>query len=294
MFNTLARESPTFIDVDGQTEETVILGTSSVVEVPAAETTVSFEAYNTHTSVPPTVITFEMSVQRAGANSGQFTFLVNGEPVTAHSSFETAWIYSGTTVELSFPARKTAFVFTGQATAEVTISSEHTHLTVNGVETFVNLPGLTTTIGVSEATNVIVDLPAVTTSLELSAETYAFTAVTDVQTVSGGNYYCGPFTEQTISGGASGSPCVMGTTFTVTLPASAGNLYLHADGITTAFSLSGITTIFVPEQTITIIKNGSTVTSIVPAVVSSYVTIISDITIPSSEEPPLSEVLSRK
>ena len=294
MFNTLARSSTTFIDVDGQTKETVILGTSSVMEVPAAETTVSFEAYNTHTSVTPTVITFEMSVQRAGANSGQFTFLVNGEPGTAHTSFETAWIYSGTTVELSFPARRTAFVFTGQATAEVTISSEHTHLTVNGVETFVNLPGLTTTIGVSEATNVIVDLPGVTTSLELSAETYAFTAVTDVQTVSGGNYYCGTFTEQTLVSGKSGSPCVMGTTFTVTLPASAGDLYLHADGITTAFSLPGITTTFVPEQTITIIRYGSTVISIVPAVVSIFTTTISDTNIFASEEPPLSEVLNRK
>ena len=243
------------------------------MEVAAAETTVSFEAYNTHTSITPTVITFEMSVQRAGAHSGQFTFLVNGESITAHTSFETTWVYPGTTVELTFPARRTAFVFTGEATAEVTLSPEHTHLTIDGVETFVNLPGLTTTIGVSEATNVIVDLPAVTTSLELSAETYAFTAVTDTQSAGGkGTYYCGTFTEQTVSGGAAGSPCVMGTTFTVTLPASADNLYLHADGITTAISLSGITTTFIPEQTVTIVKDGSTETSVIPAVVNSYVT----------------------
>ena len=170
-----------------------------------------------------------MSVQRAGAHSGQFTFLVNGESVTAHSSFETAWVYPGTTVALSFPARQAAFAFTGEATAEVTISPEHTHLTIDGVETFVNLPGLTTTIGVSEATNVIVDLPAVTASLELSAETCAFTAVTDVQTESGKSYYCGTFTGQTLTSGADGSPCVMGTTFTIILPASAGDLYLHAD-----------------------------------------------------------------
>ena len=191
-----------------------------------------------------------MSVQRAGAHSGQFTFLVNGESVTAHSSFETAWIYSGTTVELSFPARKTAFVFTGQATAEVIISPEHAHVNVDGVETYVNLPGLTTTIRVSEATNVIVDPPAVTTSLEPSAETYAFTAVTDVQTVSGKSYYCGTFMEQTLIGGASGSPCVMGTTFTIILPTLAGDSYLHADGITTTIALPGITTTFFSEQTI--------------------------------------------
>ena len=88
-------------------------------------------------------------------------------------------------------------MFTGEATAEVTLSPEHTHLTIDGVETFVNLPGLTTTIGVSEATNVIVDLPAVTTSLELSAENYAFTPVTDTQSAGGkGTYYCGTFTKQ--------------------------------------------------------------------------------------------------
>ena len=147
-------------------------------------------------------------MQRAGAHSGQFTFLVNGESVTAHSSFETTWVYPGTTVQLSFPARQTAFTFTGEATAEVIISPEHIHVNVDGVETYVNLPGLTTTIGVSEATNVIVDLPAVTTSLEPSAETYAFTADTDVQTVSNKNYYCGIFMEQTLIGGASGNPCV--------------------------------------------------------------------------------------
>ena len=62
----------------------------------------------------------------------------------------------------------------------------------------------------------------------------------------------GPLRNKTVSGGAAGSPCVMGTTFTVILPASADNLYLHADGITTAISLSGITTTFIPEQTVTL------------------------------------------
>ena len=266
----------TYVVVDGQTKETVVSGTPSVVDIPATETIVSFQAYNTHTSIIPTVITFEMSVQRAGANTGRFTFLVNGAPVTAHSSFETTWVYPGTTVELSFPARSTAFVFTGEVTTEVIIPSQHTHVTVNGVETAVNLPGLTTTIGVSEATNVIVNLPAITSSLVLSAETYAFTAITDTQNESNGAKYCGTFTDQSVNGGGAGKPCVMGTTFTVTLPASADNFYLHADGITTTIALQGITTTFVPEQTITIVKDGSTETSVIPAVVSDCVTTISD------------------
>ena len=75
-----------------------------------------------------------------------------------------------------------------------------------------------------------------TIALELSAETYAFTAVTDVQTVSGKSYYCGTFMEQTLIDGASGSPCVMGTTFTITLPASADDLYPQANSIGTDIS----------------------------------------------------------
>ena len=240
----------------------LVSGTPFVVEFTAAETTVSFEAYNTHTSVSAAVFSVELSAQKIQTgHTGQFTFLVNGEPVTAYSSFETTWVYSGTTVELSFPARQTAFVFTGAVSSDITIPSEHTHFTVNGIETAIDLPGLTTTIGVSEATNVIVSLPAVTTSLELSAETYVFSAITDsVVTDNGGTKYCGTFTDQTLDSGKNGNPCVVGTTFTVTLPASADNLYLHADGITTTIALQGITTTFIPEQTITILKDGSTET----------------------------------
>ena len=102
----------------------------------------------------------------------------------------------------------------------------------------------------SEASNITADLPAVTTSLELSTETQAFTAITDTQSKNGaGTYYCGTFTEQTVTGGGNGKPCVMGIICTITLPASAGNLYLHADRITTTISLPGITTTFFPEQT---------------------------------------------
>ena len=69
----------------------------------------------------------------------------------------------------------------------------------------------------------------------------------------------------------------MGTTFTVTLPTWTDNLYLYADGLTTEFTLPGITTAFVPVQTLTIIGDRFAATSIIPAVVSSYVITISDI-----------------
>ena len=57
----------------------------------------------------------------------------------------------------------------------------------------------------SGAPNVTFDLSVVTIALEFKARTYTFTAITDVQTVSGGKYYCGTFTEQTISGGKNSS-----------------------------------------------------------------------------------------
>ena len=101
----------------------------------------------------------------------------------------------------------------------------------------------------SEASNITADLPAVTTSLGLSTETQAFTAITDTQSKDGaGTYYCGTFTEQTVNGGGNGKPCVMGIICTITLPASAGNLYLHADRITTTQSRCRVLPTVSPEQ----------------------------------------------
>ena len=238
--------------VDGQTEETVVSGAPSAVELSATETTVEFSAYNTHTIITPTVITFEVSPKRIDG-MGQFTPIVNGVTMTATSSLLTTWTYPSTVLELVFSARTTAFHFTGEGSTEVIIPSEHTHMTIEGVVTAVDIPGLTTTLTISEETNVIVDLPAVTTQMTVPEATFVFSAITDIVTENGGTYYCGTFTDQrTYAAGADGKACVVGTTFIVTLPSNIPDsvLYLNAPGITTGFTLPGVTTTFIPEQTI--------------------------------------------
>ena len=251
-----------------------------VVEVPAAETTVELSEFDTHTQVQATTITVEYSAASDGAGAATITMSVNGKTeggdgqdgvitITPGTAYTTSWTFDATTLSLSFSSRQTAFVFTGEATTIVTIPTEHTHVTVDGVETAINLPGLTTTLTVSSASNVIVNLPEVTTTLKFTAETYTFTvdaySVTEANTCNGAS----------LAGAVSDSVCVLGLTTTVILPtASPSILYLHATGLTTAFTLPGITTTFVPEQTITIVKDGSTETSIITAVVSNYVTTI--------------------
>ena len=243
------------------------------MEVPAAETTVSFEAYNTHTSVSAAIFSVDLSVQTLDA--GKFTFSIDGSQVEATNSFATTFSYPGTTLELSFSARQTAFQFIGEGSTEITIPSEHTHVTVDGIETAVDIPGFTTTLTVTGSSNVIVNIPATTAQMTIPEATYVFSAITDVVT-GDQTKYCGTFTDQTLDNGDTGSPCVMGALFTVTLPSDASALYLHATGLTTSFALEGITTTFIPGQTITIIKDGSTETSVIPAVASSYVTTTSD------------------
>ena len=261
-------ESTTYVVVDGQTENTVVTGTLSAVELSATETTVELSAYNTHTIITPTVITFEVSPKRIDG-MGQFTPIVNGVTMTATSSLLTTWTYPSTVLELVFSARTTAFHFTGGGSTEVIIPSEHTHTTIEGVVTAVDIPGLTTTLTISEATNVIVDLPAVTTQMTIPEATYVFSAITDIVSKDSANtYYCGTFTDQrTYAAGADGKACVVGTTFIVTLPSDIPDsvLYLNAPGITTGFTLPGITTTFIPEQTIKIIKDDSTETSVLSA-----------------------------
>ena len=253
----MAGESTTYIVVDGQTEETFVSGTPSVVEVPAAETTVSFEAYNTHTSVSAAVFSVDLPATTLDGE-GKFTFSIDGTEVAATSSFATTFSYPGTTLELSFSARQTAFHFTGEGSTEVIIPPEHTHVTVDGIETAVDIPGFTTTLAVTGSSNVIVDVPATTVQMTIPEATYVFSAITDVVSKGSDNtYYCGTNTDATFEDGANNSPCVMGAIFTVTLPSDASALYLHAPGLTTSFALEGITTTFVPEQTITIVKDGS-------------------------------------
>ena len=284
---TLAEESTTYIVVDGQTEETVVSGTPWVVEIEAVETTLDIYPLFTHTMADVTTISIEVEPQALRIGGSEFTGKLNGIPFTEKIPFTTAWTYPGTTLELSLSSRQTAFVFTGEVTTEVIIPPEHTHVTVNGIETAVDLPGLTTTLTAFDSTNIIVDLPAVTTTKEVYPETFEFTVhakpihwVNDIR-------YCGTDDAQVLTeqwGPGIGGPCVPGTTFAMTIPSQHPVLYLQADGLTTTFTLPGTTTTFIPEQTITIIKDGSTETSIIPAVVSSYVTTISDTTVPSSEE----------
>ena len=227
--------------------------TPTVVDIPAAETTVDFSQYVTNTAVVPTTITIEVSGTVGDANSVEFTMKVNGadEKMTLNtgSQFTTEFTFPATTLSLSFAARTSAFHFTGAVSTEITLPSEHIHVTVDGIETAVDLPALTTVIEVSESTNIIVDLPEVTTTLEFTAETYTFSMEAYTISSSGGTSYCG--TQST--DGAESSACVMSITTTVTLPtgADATNLYLIAAGITTEFTLPGITTTFVPEKTIT-------------------------------------------
>ena len=224
---------------------TVVTVISSVVEVPAAETSVVFSPYDTHTSIAGTTITFEASVQTAITDaSTAFVATVNGEETTLDLPFATTWTFSSTSLELSFAARTSAFIFTGDSSVEITIPAEHTHVTVGGVETAIDLSGITTTLSVTGSTNVILTMPEVVTTMEIPEVTAEFTVTTDTISTSGGNTYC---VDQSIAGGNENSPCVVGTTFTITLPTSAGNLYLHADGLTTAIDLPGITTSFRPQ-----------------------------------------------
>ena len=239
--------------------ETVFSSGPSVVEVPAAETTVELSEFDTHTQVQATTITIEYGAASDGDGAATITMSVNGSPeggdgqdgkitISPGTPYTTSWIFEATTLSLSFTSRQTAFVFTGEATTIVTIPTEHTHVTVDGVETAVDLPGLTTTLTVSSASNVIVDLPEVTTTLEFTAETYTLTV--DAHTAEANT--CNGVS---LDGAAAGSACVLALTTTVVLPtATPSILYLHATGLTTAFTLPGITTTLIPEQTITIVE----------------------------------------
>ena len=220
------------------------------MELSAAETIVSLEAYNTHTSIIPTVITFELSATRIDG-MGKFTVTVDGVAQEYTSFLVTTWTYPSTVLELEFTARTTAFYLTGEGSTEVIIPPEHTHVTVDGVETAVNIPGFTTTLAVTGSSNVIVHIPATTAQMTIPEATYVFSAITDVVTQNGEKYYCGTFTDQRTYGDAANTKaCIVGTTFTVTLPSAASALYLHGEGLTTSFALPGITTTFVPEQNI--------------------------------------------
>ena len=230
----------------------------SVVEVSAVETTVDFSEFITDTKISPTVLIIEVPGTTGGNAEETCTFKmsVNGEEADLTAAFTTSWVFEATILSLSLGPRSTAFKFTGATSTEITIPAEHTHVTIDNVETYVNLPEIVTTIEVTESTNIILDLPEVTTTLEIPGETFELTVT--AFTISTGDTaigqteassYCGPL-EITAGAAYSGDTsyaCVPAFTTTITLPSAAPNtqLYLHASGLQTAFTLPGITTTFV-------------------------------------------------
>lgn len=231
------------------------------VEVAAAETTVDITNVITGTSASPLLITIQIPVQSnvdasnaegtiASESAKSIKATIDG---TTYSDggvefstvpFTTTWTYSATTLILSYTGRQTAFVFNGAVSTEITIPSEHTHLTVNGMETAVDLPGIVTTIEVSESTNVIITLPEVTTSMEIAEETYEFTVTAGTAHSIDGGVYCGLAKDeaQKIDGADTASLCIPYVSTVITLPTGAAPLYLNAPGVNTAFTLPGITT----------------------------------------------------
>ena len=229
-----------------------------VVGIHTAETTVEYNEQITGAQITPTTISIEVIGTTGGdANSVEFTMNVNGQPqgtdskmtLNTDSRLTTAFTFPATTLSLSFTSRQTAFRFEGGASTEITLPSKHVHVTVNGIETAFDLPGLVTTIEVTDSTVVLIELSETTTTLEFAAETYTFTmeayTISAGDTSSGqdaGSSYCGT----QVMNSATESACVMDITTTVTLPTGAegSNLYLIADGLTTALTLPGITTTF--------------------------------------------------
>ena len=247
ILTTLAKEYTTYVVVDGQTGETVVSGTPSVVEISAVETAVTFTEENAVASITPTTIVIAIGETTAGqAETLTYTVTINGsgEEVIGSTAFVTTFTFEATTLSLSFSSRQTAFSFTGAVSTEITLPSEHTHVTVNGVETAVDLPGLTTTIEASDYTNIIVNLPEVTTEVVIPMETTEFTFST--YDVSGDDKKtCGPYSLDA-SADAESDHCVPNFTTTIILPTGAteSTVFLHATGLTTSFALPGITTTF--------------------------------------------------
>ena len=229
-----------------------------VVGIHTAETTVEYNEQINGVQITPTTISIEVIGTAGGdANSVEFTMNVNGQPqgtdskmtLNTDSRLTTEFTFPATTLSLSFTSRQTAFRFEGGASTEITLPSGHVHVTVNGIETAVDLPGLVTTVEVTDSTVVLIELPETATTLEFTAETYTFTmeayTISAGDTNSGqnaGSSYCGTQTTD----GDSGSTCIMSILTVVTPPnaAEVSNLYLRAVGPTNALTLPGITTTF--------------------------------------------------
>ena len=234
-------------------EDGCLYGTSPpVVEISAVETAVTFTEENAVASITPTSITIEIGEGTTASDQTlTYTVTVNNEEVTVTGSteFVTTFTFPATTLSLSFSERQTAFIFSGAVSTENTIPTEHTHVTVDGIETYVNLPGLTTTLTISDSTNVIVQLPAVSTEVIVTEETYEFTWQTyQVGTAETDKSSCGTYSLSNTAGQTS-DYCVPGLTTTIVLPTGAtqSQVFLHATALETAFTLPGITTTFVED-----------------------------------------------
>ena len=272
---TIHPEYTTTVVVGGPTEEIMVLGSPSVVEMYGTTTSIKRPSLVTHTEVDRMTLSVELEAQTLGKESLEVTGKLDGDFFTATVPFTTAWTYPGTTLGLSFSPRQTTFKFTGTLSKEITIPSERTYFFIDGTKTPVNFPALTTVITVTDPTNVIMGLIGTTTAMEYNPETFEFTISSD--TIGGNDEarFCGTDESQIITGqlgSVIGSPCVAGTTFVTTLPSEPPTLFLSVDGPATILTLSNVTTTYVPVRTLTIVGESSTKTSPIPAVVSTFVT----------------------
>ena len=221
--------------VDGQTEETVVSGTPSILEVAAAQTTVEVSGIIAHTQ-------FATSFQFA-VTAGEVDAAQNPSSVQVLS---TEWVVSPTTIELSF-AETISYVQLTEATSiEITIPTEHTHLTVNGVETAIDLPGLTTTVIAEGSTDIYLRIPATTTSLIYEGTT--ITLLAETITMNAGGDKCGDGNSDTLyytAKYADATTCYVATQIDTAVSASI--LYLTVPNTVGTYTLAGITTTFVPE-----------------------------------------------
>ena len=237
------KESTTFVVADGQTEETVVSGPPSVVELAAAEPTGEVSGIIAHTQF---------------ATSFQFT--VTAGSVDAENSpssvqvLSTEWVVDPTTIELTFSETISYVQLTESTSIEITIPTEHTHLTVNGVETAIDLPGLTTTVIAEESTDIYLRIPATTTSLVFDGTTITLLA----ETITMSDDKCGDGNSDTLyytvkSGEV--TTCYVATQIDTAVSASI--LYLTVPNTVGTYTLAGIATTFVPKQTITIVNDCS-------------------------------------
>ena len=151
-----------------------------------------------------------------------------------------------TTIDLTFSETISYVQLTEATSVEITIPTEHTHLTVNGVETAIDLPGLTTTVIAEESTDIYLRIPATTTSLVFEGTT--ITLFAETITMNEGGDKCGDGNSDTLyytvkSGEV--TTCYVATQIDTAVSASI--LYLTVPNTFGTYTLAGIATTLVPE-----------------------------------------------